>query len=281
MIHDSDLPAELVRLPQWVAWKYVPDPDRPKPRKIPVTPRTGANASSTDPDTWGVFEEAAIRATASRMAGVGFVFSERDPYCGIDLDGCVSDGGRTVNDFASTLIDQMSSYTELSPSGTGVHIIVKATLPGHGLKSGAIEMYDRGRFFTVTGSPVGRPVFRIADRQSEVEKIYLDLRPKVPVRATRLPVGPEVPDDAVLDLIQATGLRKKFFSLFGGHWKKKYDSQSEADLALCGMLASFVGDNPGQIDRLFRRSNLFREKWDETRGSQTYGELTIAKILGD
>lgn len=282
---ESILPAELVALPQWVAWKYVTNPGSAKPRKVPLSARTGANASSTDPETWGTFGEAFAWCKANDCDGVGFVFSDTDPYCGIDLDKCMTEDGRDPNEFATGLIEQMDSYAELSPSGTGVHIIVKAVLTGRGRKSDKAEIYDKGRFFTVTGLPIGKPRTIVAERQAEVEKLYSDIRPERSVRplshVERKLKGPELADDTVIDLIVAASKKGKFSVLFAGNWEQVYGSHSEADLALVGIIADFVGDNQEQIDRLFRRSKLFRPKWDEHRGALTYGEMTIAKVLGD
>lgn len=279
------VPAELRDLPQWVVWKYERDPRRAKPKKVPVCPRSGSNASSTNPQTWGSFADAVACCEGGAYEGVGFVFSADDPYCGIDLDKCVSGGGADVNEFASELIERMGSYAELSPSGTGVHIIVKAVLPGRGRKTAEVEIYDRGRFFTVTGLPIGTPCQVIAERQAEVEGLLAGLGPHAakPVGdyTKRQLCGPELPDETVLGLIDATKRRKRFRALFGGQWEKDFGSQSEADLALVGIIADFVGNNPGQIDRLFRCSKLCRPKWDEHRGELTYGEKTINKAMGE
>ena len=80
---------------------------------------------------------------------------------------------------------------------------------------------------------------------------------------------------------QSRACRRRFLELWSGGWEKRYGSQSEADLALTGLLAEYIGNNPSQIDRLFRESTLYRDKWDETRGDNTYGERTIALALGE
>jgi hypothetical protein len=83
----SSVPGALRDRPQWVAWKLSPRP-RGKPAKMPVNPRTGAKADATDPRTWGAYDEALAVARDRGLAGVGFVFSDADPFAGIDLDLC-------------------------------------------------------------------------------------------------------------------------------------------------------------------------------------------------
>src|SRR5215208_2028462 len=144
----ATVPSELLETPQWVARRG----------KVPVDPKTGAGAKvSSNPedptkarDTWGTLDESASRAERDGLDGAGFVFSEDDPYCGVDLDGCRDPRTGKIAEWAQEIIDELASYTEASPSGTGVHVIVRGVLPRSG-KSGQIEMYDSGRYFTVTG----------------------------------------------------------------------------------------------------------------------------------
>jgi primase-polymerase (primpol)-like protein len=107
-----------------------------------------------DPATWGTFESAKKRFNEGDVDGFGFVFTENDPYVGIDLDNCRDKKTGTITDRAQKIISSFASYTELSPSGTGVHIIAKGVLPGKGKKDGNIEMYDQGRYFTFTGETI-------------------------------------------------------------------------------------------------------------------------------
>ncbi len=144
------VPAELRDRAQWVAVKIVPSTTRPgKTDKLPVNPATGGNASTTDRRTWNTLDQAISRA--ERIGGaVGFVFSEDDPYCGLDLDDCIDINGNIAS-WARRIIERLDSYTERSLSGTGVHIIVRAVLPPGGRKRHPLEMYDAGRFFVFTG----------------------------------------------------------------------------------------------------------------------------------
>ena len=109
---------ELRALPQWVAFRLIPSQKRPgKTDKIPVNPHNGKNASVTNPETWGTYDQAIDRACSDELGGVGFVFTSSDPYIGIDLDGCIEGG--ELEPWALAIIERLASYTETSPSGNG------------------------------------------------------------------------------------------------------------------------------------------------------------------
>jgi len=156
MLDPSTVPQELRNKHQWVCWRKEEREanGRTKVDKIPIT-HTGSPASHSDKLTWCGFEEA--RAASTRepgIAGVGFVFTPDDPYCGIDFDDCLSDG--VPSDEILKWVERLDSWTEVSQSGRGLHVVVRATLPdGRGRKSGVVELYDRSRFFVVTGNDQG------------------------------------------------------------------------------------------------------------------------------
>jgi len=158
-------PAGLRDHAQWVAWKSVERDG--KQTKVPVNPHSGELAKANDRSTWGTFEQAlhACR-TRSGLCGIGFVFSADDPYCGIDLDDCIDPNTGAIKSWAAEFIEQLGSYSEISPSGTGVKVFVKANKPGRRCRKryadGEVEIYDNDRFFTVTGQ-------RLETTSSEVE----------------------------------------------------------------------------------------------------------------
>ncbi len=142
---EQNIPAELRSLPQWVRWE--PRSVDGRWTKIPYHASTKSKASATGLATWDTFE-AAIGASPNR---IGFVFSPDDPYFGIDLDKCIDDAGE-ISSWAQTVIDRFpDAYAERSVSGTGVHLIGRCALPLGGNRKGQIEVYDRARFFTITG----------------------------------------------------------------------------------------------------------------------------------
>ena len=143
------LPEEMTSRNQWVLWR-IEDRDG-KPTKVPVSV-TGGAASSTNPRTWASFDEVVEAYERDEtVSGIGFVFSEHDGLVGVDLDKA-SNGNGLPAAWAAEHINAFQTYVEVSPSGNGYHIIGKAKLQdGQGRKKDKIEIYDRGRYFTVTG----------------------------------------------------------------------------------------------------------------------------------
>jgi putative DNA primase/helicase len=147
LVKVESIPEELKIRPQWVVWKAVGD----KPDKVPYSARTGRKASSTDLLTWSTFQEALEAYENGDYAGLGFVFSSADPYTGIDLDNCVDENGEIAG-WALEIVRYFDSYTELSATGTGLHVIVRGNVPNR--RKGEVEVYSSKRFFTVTGHVV-------------------------------------------------------------------------------------------------------------------------------
>jgi primase-polymerase (primpol)-like protein len=148
----ENIPEQLTERPQWVCWRL--EMRYGKPTKVPYTPGTERRASSTDLMTWATFEEAfaAYEAGKPSYDGIGFVFCNADPFVGIDLDKCRHPESGGVAPWAQNIINRVQEgYVETSPSGTGIHIIVQGSVRDGGMRKGKVEMYGRGRFFTITG----------------------------------------------------------------------------------------------------------------------------------
>ena len=269
------LPEELVELRQFVAWRYVPR-EKGNPGKKPINPHTGREASTSDPKTWGTLEEAAVRCATDSLAGVGFVFTEGDPFAGVDLDNCRNPATGELEAWAKRIVDAFDSYTEVSPTGTGVKIIVRGELPSGRNRRGPVEMYDSGRFFTLTGDVVGTRT-AIEDRQEPLEKLHAWIDPQSPQKGTqsrtevRKTVAVDLDDQKLLDKARKAKGGNKFRTLYDQGDASDYGSPSEADFALCGMLAFWTGRHKERMDRLFRASGLYRDKWER----QDYREQTI------
>ena len=145
------IPSELLEYKQWVLWRRTEVNGRIA--KLPISPWSGKVASCDKPQTWSTYRHVCYARRKFRSDGIGFVFTISDPFCGIDLDQCRSLNGK-IEPEAQALIERLASYTELSPSGTGIHVLVKARLSGPGRRTGKVEIYDSGRYFTVTGQQV-------------------------------------------------------------------------------------------------------------------------------
>ena len=178
------LPEELRLLKQFICWRAVPSKNG-KIDKVPCQ-TTGYGASSTEPRHWSTFESAcaAVRNPKLEITGVGFVFTSEDPYCGIDLDGVWQSDADEGAPWALDIIERFKdTYGEASPSDTGFKIWCKATLPRQGCKweitpTSKLEIYDRGRFFTLTGA--SNKVLTITDHQADIERMIEDATPDIP-----------------------------------------------------------------------------------------------------
>ena len=146
-------PREMAGLRQWICWRLEPDPKSDKPRKVPYDPKTGRKASSTNPQTWATLDEAMDARTKYLFTGVGFVFTEAGGIVGVDIDHCRNEDG-TFTETAQAILDKYPSYTEISPSGAGLHIFYRGEMPGKGNKNSTtgVEMYASARYFTMTGN---------------------------------------------------------------------------------------------------------------------------------
>jgi putative DNA primase/helicase len=158
----ENIPEELTERPQWVAWCLEERDDGLT--KVPYVPGTKRRASSTDLMTWKTFDEALAACEDGHYDGVGFVFSSADPFCGIDLDDCRNPQTGEIAPWAQKILNRVQEgYIEISPSGTGAHIILEGTVRDgrtrkdilhNGKYVGRIELYGRRKFFTITGRPL-------------------------------------------------------------------------------------------------------------------------------
>ncbi|MEM6797410.1 MAG: hypothetical protein AAF725_25800, partial [Acidobacteriota bacterium] len=262
-------------MPQWVVWRS--KTRQGKKTKLPYCSRTGRPAKANDPATWSSFDEA-CRALAGND-GVGFVFSEKDPYLGIDLDNVIDENGALCA-WASRLLKRFgsSAYVEVSPSGRGLHLIVKAQKPGdrcrRKLGQGVIEIYDRRRYFTVTGRVWSTPPRRISEASESLQQLYELLFEEPEARSQRIPRSPAGPtdDDELLGRAFVSKKGAKIRALWNGDLTG-YASPSEADLALCSHLLFWTQGDHERADRLFRQSGLMREKWNRA----SYRQATLLR----
>jgi hypothetical protein len=261
--------AELLPLDRWIVWKKVKRPEKDKPDKVPCNPLTGRTASVTSINTGKSYATALHRLGKGRHDGLGLIL--RPPMVGVDLDNCRDPLTGRIEPWALEIVEKLDSYTEISPTGTGLHTLSRGVLP-KAVKTERVEIYWEGRYFTYTGMHLDGTPTAISHRVHEIMDLYsaYGLPPKQPVVRAAQPdlLRRPIADQAVLKHLTPKGQ-----CLYRGDMTG-YKSQSEADLALCRYLSLIVTDEQ-EIDRLFRGSGLMRSKWDE----YSYGLLTIRKVL--
>jgi primase-polymerase (primpol)-like protein len=254
----------------------------------PLYQPNGAYAKTDDPATWVSFQIALAAFETGQFDGIGFVLTSDGPFAMADLDHCFDSGGSSVSAWVSEIVDRLDSYTEVTPSGEGLRVIVKAKLPRGGRKrgmesNGGVELYDCLRYMTVTGNHFAGTPETIEERQNEIAEVHRNLFENTPKRVrARTERGRAITmltNDLLLVKARAAKNGRKFSSLYDHGDISAYASASEADLALCGILAFWTGADAQRIDKLFRGSELFRkDKWDvqHRADGKTYGEVTVA-----
>jgi hypothetical protein len=288
----STIPDDLKQHDNWVLWRY--QGRNGKRTKVPYCVYDPTKpADTSDPQTWDTYASAEralreLEGTSRRADGLGRVFSASDGLCGVDLDNCLGADG-AILPWAQPYVRRLAgSYCEISPSGRGLKFWVRAELPGRGSRktgfgpdgSGAIEIYDCGRYFTVTGHLFDPEWTTVEDRQEAISALYHEIAPKPSRNGREAPCGPPLAgDDDLLARARKAKNGRAFADLYEGRFPTEI-TQSEADFRLCCHLAFWFHRDPAAIDRVFRASKLMRDKWDERRGDSTYGAITIDKAIG-
>ena len=293
--------------PERGEWGKVPIQARPALFNRPQVRR----ASSTDPKTWSTFEEAYAAYQAhppvagdvpppedqgstgnEGLDGIGICLTPEDGLVGVDLDKCLADGILVDEEAKEALELLAGTYVERSPSGTGLRAFCRGRKPGVRCKSGDREMYDGrdakgnpgGRYLTLTGHSYGDPQ-PITNKQEAIDALYSEWFAKPEPAKEKPPTADQQPvpieDAALLERMFASKNGADIKRLWDGdtsaYAKDRNDGTSEADLALASSLAWWCDYDPARADRLFRQSALYRPKWDERRGEQTYGERTLER----
>lgn len=244
----ENIPFEMRAYNQWICWKYLDKGNGTKPTKVPYDCKTGKYAAVDDRLTWASFAEAV--AASKWYDGIGFVLSQFDPYGFIDLDD--THGDEIALNRQMKVYTEFNSYAERSPSGTGLHIIIKGKIPA-GRKRSFIEVYSSLRYMTMTGN-----VYREAPI-NEHQTLFSLLWEQMGGAATALTYSgndeQKEPDETIISRARAAVNGAKFEALLQGKWTDLYPSQSEADFAYIDMLA-FYTQNRDQITRIFRLSPL-------------------------
>lgn len=281
-------PKDLASLKQWICWRMEPNPKGGKDNKIPYNPHNGKKASSTNAQNWATLENALAARDRYLYTGLGFVFTNEAGIVGVDIDHCRNPETGELNEIATAILERISTYTEISPSGTGLHIFVKGKMPENGNKNSrnGVEMYAHSRYFTMTGIRLANTTDEVAEDNGTLAWIHTTyIKPKTKKSSSKKSKKggkrAALTDEEVLEKARVADNGEQFDALWDGRWTELYASQSEADMALCCKLAFWTGKNREQMDRLFRQSKLMRDKWDIVHHASgaTYGAETLDKAI--
>ncbi|MGZ6389580.1 MAG: phage NrS-1 polymerase family protein [Ktedonobacterales bacterium] len=281
--HLNCIPAKVRAMSRWVVF-HIEHTGEGETLKIPRDPKNGDPASSIDPETWSPFDVAVRALREGSYDALGFALG--DGVAGVDLDHCRNSETGEIAAWARTTIDTFASYTEASVSGTGVHILIEGKMPnGQGRKHGNKEAYSDKRFFIVTGQHLdGTPVTAIEPRQGELDafvRTHFPAQLSDDERAQQRPyVHVNLSDDELLAKACAAKNGTRFTALWNGDDSTYGNDMSRGDLACCLGLAFWTGRDAERMDRLFRQSSRYRDKWDQRRGAMTYGKRTIDLAIG-
>lgn len=243
----QNIPAELQQLKQWIVWKYE-ETSSDKPTKLPYNVNTGKLASVNVASHWTTFDEACSKAAES-YSGIGLVLTESDPYTILDLDFSLDE---TIINRQIKVFNEFNSYSELSPSGKGLHIVVKGMVKS-GRRRSNIEVYSSGRYITFTGNVYkNSPIY---DRQGLLDILWAQIGDSVSVNKFTGHYDEKDTDENIIERASKALNGEKFKALNEGLWSNYYPSQSEADFAYVDMVA-FYTQNRNQIARIFRNSKL-------------------------
>lgn len=289
--YEKNIPYVLRNSNNYVCWKLVFEDEAGnpllKPWKIPINPKTGGQAMPNNPSTWGTFEEACVGVDKWGVSGIGVVFNNKG-VVGIDLDGCIDKSGN-LSDFASDVVKRVNSYTEISPSGTGLHILAFGKIPSNiNNQSAGIEMYIKGHFVILTGNRLNNTPQQIAktiDAHTVISELYEKYRPQLKEGMTKItqavgaPAAQTVSSKEIILRMKKSANYDKYLRCAQGkapyvwdvsthsftneidkHFLKQNGEPdlSALDLAFCKGLV-FLKATAGQIDEIYRAQSATKK----------------------
>lgn len=254
-----NIPKEMRNTPNWILWRWggVSDSKTGHRKKYPINPVTYGKLDITSSQFLKSFEVVKALYEAGKADGVGFVLTDTDPFMAFDIDNCINKDTGEITNTTRELVESIDSYAEFSPSGTGLHIYVKGTLPAEAPKRGRIEAYSAKHFMTVTGDVFHEAPIKPVTRE-QILKITGAKTAPTPVSYQG--IGNDIPDEELLEKARNAKNGMLFSGLFdlgeteahGGSDK----SYSGADMALMCLLAYWTNKDAERMKRLFLQSAL-------------------------
>ena len=279
------IPDELRTYSQWVCWRYVPTRGSGKPAKQPVNPHTLHSAGVHWANTWGSFDDAYIVYDAQRdtgVDGIGFVLTRDDPFVGLDLDRCITES--RIDTAAQTVVENMPSYAEVSPSGTGLRILVAC--PGFRLnaRTPQLEVYSHSRFLTLTGHHLeGMPTAISAVTPSALNALLPSERDKgAPAAGTPAHEFPVPQADGM-----ALWVRIFAHDKYGADHARRFQGDLSLDrhdhsfavIRLLNCLVRWTDGDAARMRALMLLSPLANEKWLSKRGQGDWLDYQITNAI--
>ena len=287
----SGIPVELTQLDQWVLYKFEKS-GLNRISKIPVNNR-GKNLRWSNPENWLSFEDAChFSSKSDGLFGIGFIFTEDDPFVGIDLDHCRDPKTGDINPEAAGIIRRLNTYSEISVSGTGVHLIAKASDLTVGKNFDGVEIYNFGRFFTVTGVSLEHQTSSspIAFRDKELTRLVDDLNGReskpanvdtsfelssiAPALNLTFSLSPRL-DPSVQQLIRSNPVVRGLWDRETPHKGQNDTSPSGYTFFLAGRLAT-LRVQPQQI---LNSLIINRQLWQDRRKPESWFRREVDKAL--
>ena len=274
---------DFLRNERFATWIADPKPGNPgKFNKAPRNPKTGIRVGANDPSNFGTFDEAIQALGSGNYSGCGVLLTESSGITGIDIDD-VRGQEEAVKDWIRCAVAG-GAYCERSPSGEGVRLFVRGTLPGTGRKQNGLEIYNKDRFLTVTGVSLNKKPTGLIDGQSLIDE-FLKFLPERQAKATQGKNRSQVveADPKLIERI-ATLAEQAHPDLWIGWTALPKDvDRSQIDMSFaCGTarIARVCGVTdealPNVIEIVFNMSGLVRQKWTDRAD---YRNRTIAEAI--
>lgn len=284
LVYAEQIPSVLFNYSQWVCWRYFDQGEGKKPDKQPVNPRTLANAGVHWANTWTSFEQAYatyLRHCHRTIHGIGFVLTPSDPYVAVDLDACIHEEG--LEDTAAQVIAELGSYTEVSPSGYGLRILLACPEFHDNARRVNIEVYSHSRYVTVTGHHVADTPPTISIVSPDVISTLLPPVLEHDFSPQKYTSGQEqyaISDMELWDRIFAHDkYGEQHLKRFQGDFSFDRGDHSFTVIRLLNCLARWTHCDPGRMRSMMLLSPLANDKWFKKRGAGDWLDHQIANAI--